>query len=439
MRIAVLGAGRVGVPTAASLARLGHDVVATDIDERRIEALAEGRVPFHEAGLEDLVREGAEAGRLRFTLPPGGALEGARAAFLCVGTPQGEDGSADLSALDAATDTVSRHAQPPVVVAVKSTVPVGTTERLGDRLPQEGFAVAATPEFLREGKAVDDSLRPFRIIVGSEEPEALAVMREIYAPLIRIGIPWMETDPATAEVAKHACNAFLAMKISYVNALARVCDAAGADVATVTEAMGVDERIGPAYLQAGLGYGGYCLPKDVRAFERAAAGLGYDFVLLREVERLNEEAVDAVVGKIRSALGDLAGRRVALLGLAFKPGTDNVTAAPALALADRLIAAGAAVVGYDPQAAEAARAVMPELELAGDPYEALEGAHCSVLCTEWEELLGLDPDRVVEAMAAPVVVDGRNALDEEALTKAGATYIPTGRRPSGRDPGAARG
>jgi UDPglucose 6-dehydrogenase len=427
MRIAVIGAGRVGVPTAASLARLGHEVAATDIDPGRIEALAAGRVPFHEAGLEDLVREGAEAGRLRFTPRAEEALGEAGAAFLCVGTPPGEDGSADLSALQDAADQVARHAEPPMLVTIKSTVPVGTADRLRDALPERGFSVAANPEFLREGKAVHDSLRPFRIIVGSDDPEAMAIMREIYAPLIRIGIPWIETDPRTAEVAKHACNAFLALKISYVNALARVCEAAGADVATVTESMGVDERIGPAYLQAGLGFGGYCLPKDVRAFERAAAELGYDFALLREVERLNEEAVEAVVDKIRSAVGDPAGRRVALLGLAFKPGTDNVTAAPALALADSLVAAGADVVGYDPQVGDAARAILPELALAGDPYEALQDAHCAVLCTEWEELLALDPERVRAAMATPVVVDGRNALDEDALVKAGVTYVPTGR------------
>lgn len=426
MRIAVFGAGRVGVPTAAALARLGHDVTATDIDGGRIEALAGGRVPFHEPGLEELVREGADAGRLRFVAGAREALEGARAAFLCVGTPSGEDGSADLSALDAAAEDVAHHAGPPLLLAVKSTVPVGTAERLADRLPQ-GFTVAATPEFLREGKAVEDSLRPFRIIVGSDDPEALVLMREIYAPLIQIGIPWMETDPGTAEVAKHACNAFLAMKISYVNALARVCEAAGADVQTVTAAMGVDERIGPSYLHAGLGYGGYCLPKDVRAFERAAGGLGYDFALLREVERINAEAVEVAADRVREALGGLDGHRVALLGLAFKPGTDNVTAAPALALATRLLEAGATVVGYDPQAGEAARSALPGLEVVHDPYAALERAECAVLCTEWEELLALDPDRIVEAMAQPVVLDGRNALDEAALAKARIRYMPLGR------------
>jgi UDPglucose 6-dehydrogenase len=426
MRIAVFGAGRVGAPTAASLARLGHDVMATDVDRGRIGSLEGGTVPFHEPGLEDLVHEGQQSGRLSFTADPRVAVAEAGAIFLCVGTPPREDGSADLTALEDAADTVARHAARPLVVAIKSTVPVGTADRLADRLPEVGFWVASNPEFLREGKAVEDALRPFRIIVGSDEGEALAVMREVYAPLIRIGIPWIETDSRTAEVAKHACNAFLALKVSYVNSLARVCEAAGADVRTVTEAMAADERIGSAYLQAGLGYGGYCLPKDVGAFERAAEAAGYDFGLLREVARVNADAVQAVAARLRDAVGDLSGRRVALLGLAFKPGTDNVTSAPALALARLLLRGGAEIVGYDPQAGEGARAQVPELELASDPYAALSGAHCAVLCTEWEELLGLDPGRIAEAMASPVVVDGRNALDGEPLIKAGIRYVPTG-------------
>jgi UDPglucose 6-dehydrogenase len=426
VRIAVFGAGRVGVPTAASLARLGHEVAVVDVDPDRVDALSRGDVPFHEPGLEDLVREGVEAGRLAFTVEAGSALTGSGAVFLCVGTPPRDDGSADLAALEAAAGTVSEDAHPPLVVVIKSTVPVGTAERLESGLG-EGFTVVANPEFLREGKAVDDSLRPFRIIVGTEDPEARALMREIYAPLIRIGIPWIETDPRTAEIAKHACNSFLALKISYVNALARVSEAAGADVRTVTEAMGMDERIGPSYLGPGLGYGGYCLPKDVRAFERASAELGYDFALLREVDRLNAEAVEAALDKVTTALGSVAGKRIALLGLAFKPGTDNVTSAPALALAHLLLTAGARVVAYDPHAGPAAAAALPDLEIAPDPYAALEGASCAVLCTEWEELLALDPDRILGAMATPVVVDGRNALDGQALGKAGVRYVPTGR------------
>jgi UDPglucose 6-dehydrogenase len=408
-------------------------VTVTDVDVGRIQALSEGTVPFHEAGLEDLVREGREAARLSFTAELARALEGAAAVFLCVGTPPGPDGSADLSTLDAAAQGVAREAWPGVTLVVKSTVPVGTADRLAQRLASGGSGppVVANPEFLREGKAVEDALHPFRIIVGSGDPNALALMREIYDPLIRVGIPWIETDSRTAEVSKHACNAFLALKISYVNALARVCEAAGADVRVVTEAMGTDERIGAAYLAAGIGYGGSCLPKDVRAFERSSIELGYGFELLREVERLNIEAVEAAFAKVLRAVGRLPGARVALLGLAFKPGTDNVIGAPALALAARLLEAGAEVAGYDPKAGATALARVPGLDLAADPYAALEGARAAVLCTEWEELLALEPAKMREAMAEPVVVDGRNALDGPALRRAGFTYIPTGGPPLG--------
>jgi UDPglucose 6-dehydrogenase len=433
MRVAVVGSGRVGVPTAASLARIGHHVVAADVDQARIEALAGGSVPFHEAGLEELVREGLDSGRLRFTSRLAEALDGARAAFVCVGTPPASDDTADLGALDQAIHDMAPMAGDPFTVVIKSTVPVGTADRvaaaLSDLRAGAKVGVVANPEFLREGRAVEDALRPVRIIVGTDDPEGRALLREIYAPLIRIGIPWIETDSRSAEVAKHACNAFLALKVSYVNALARVCEAAGADVRTVTEVMGADERIGPAYLQAGLGFGGYCLPKDVRAFERSAAALGYEFGLLREVDRVNTEAVDAAYAKVSRAVGELAGARVTLLGLSFKPGTDNVTAAPALALARRLLDRGARVAAYDPHAAGAATAVEPRLEVAGDAYEALRGADCAVLCTEWEELLGLDPERMRRAMAVPTVVDGRNALDGELLAKAGFTYLPVGRPP----------
>jgi UDPglucose 6-dehydrogenase len=274
---------------------------------------------------------------------------------------------------------------------------------------------------------VEDALQPLRIIAGTEDAEARDVIRTVYARLVDAGTPYIETDTRTAEVAKHACNAFLALKVSYVNALARVCELAGANVGTVTTAMAADERIGAAYLEAGLGFGGYCLPKDLRAFERAAAALGYDFGLLREVDRVNDEAVDAAFSMIEVALDGVRGRRVALLGLAFKPGTDNVIASPALALARRLAAAGATVSGYDPQAGANAKAEVAEVEVAGDPYAALEGAECAVLCTGWQELSALDPDRMREVMAEPVVVDGRNVLDGEALAKAGFRYLPMGR------------
>ncbi|MGH2676128.1 MAG: UDP-glucose dehydrogenase family protein, partial [Actinomycetota bacterium] len=285
------------------------------------------------------------------------------------------------------------------------------------------------PEFLREGSAVEDSLHPDRILVGGDSAQALAVMRELYAPLVEAGSEWIETDLRTAELAKHASNAFLALKISFANALARLCEAAGADVEAVTEIMGADPRIGRAHLRAGMGYGGYCFPKDLQAFERLADRLGYDFPILREVARINEEAVEATYHKIEEALWNLEGKRIALLGLAFKAGTDDVRLAPALALADGLLSAGAVVIGYDPQAGANAKAEVPGLEVATDLYEALEGAHCAVVCTEWQEIADLDLGRAREAMALPIVVDGRNVFEPADMAAHGFTYLPTGRPP----------
>lgn len=434
MKIGIIGAGHVGLPTAAALAHLGHDVTAADADREKIQVLAGGSVPFYEPGLEDLVREEREAGRLRFTEDPARALPGVRVAFLCVGTPPTASGDANLSAIERSAELVARHATGPVVVVEKSTVPAGTAERVADTMvrhrPDGEFAVVSNPEFLREGSAVEDSLRPQRILVGSDSAEALATMREVYAPLVEAGARWIETDLRTAELAKHASNAFLALKVSFANALARICEAAEADVEAVTEVMGADPRIGRAHLHAGLGYGGYCFPKDLQAFERLAARLGYDFPILREVVRINEEAIEATFRKVEDAVWNLEGKRVALLGLAFKPGTDDVRFAPALILAERLLGAGAQPVGYDPQAGTTAKAEVPGLDVAPDPYGALEGAHCAVVCTEWEELRELDLDRVRSAMAVPVIVDGRNVFEPAAMRRAGFTYVSTGRPPA---------
>jgi UDPglucose 6-dehydrogenase len=433
VRLAVFGAGRVGVPTAASLASTGHQVAVTDTNLDRLDRLGRGIVPFHEPGLDDLVRRGLEEGRLRFVADPAEAATETEAAFVCVGTPTTPEGATDLEAVEGAAEAIGRAATSPIIVVVKSTVPPGTGDRVAallDRLGVEA-AVVSNPEFLREGKAVEDSIRPLRVLVGTDGPEAAATMRRMYRPLIEDGVPYVETDRRTAELAKHACNAFLALKVSYMNALARVCETAGGDVTVVAETMGVDPRIGPAYLAAGLGYGGYCLPKDLRAFEWAAGEFGYQFGLLHEVERINQEAVEAVLRKIHRALGAVAGARVALLGLAFKPGTDNVTAAPALTLARRLLEDGAVVAGYDPQAGAHAKSELPEMEVAGDPYGTLEGADCAVICTEWPEFLELDLDRARALMRTPVLVDGRNQLDPDTVAAAGFTYLPTGRPPAG--------
>jgi UDPglucose 6-dehydrogenase len=313
----------------------------------------------------------------------------------------------------------------------KSTVPAGTGDRLAVALTRERpdlpIEMVSNPEFLREGNAVKDALHPDRILIGATTEAALFAMRRVYAQLIERGIRLIETDIRTAELAKHACNAFLALKISYANALARLCERADADVQAVAEVMGTDPRIGRAFLDAGLGYGGYCFPKDLAAFERLAERLGYEFPLLAQVGRINDEAVATAANKVEEAVRNLEGKRVVLLGLAFKPGTDDVRFSPALELARRLIKRGAQVVGHDPRAQGNAMAELPGLESAADPYSAAADAHCLVVCTEWDEFRDLDLARLRAAMEYPVVVDARNLFDIETMRAAGFTYYPTGR------------
>jgi UDPglucose 6-dehydrogenase len=431
MRIGIIGTGHVGLPTAGALAHIGHEVVATDDDREKIAILLDGGVPYYEPSLDELLRDGVQAGRLSFTPDAAEAIDGSRVVFICVGTPARATGEANLLAVERSTEIVARSSAGPVVIAEKSTVPAGTADRIAERMahlrPDGDFALVSNPEFLREGSAVRDSLRPDRILVGSDSTDALTTMRELYEPMIETGARWIQTDLRTAELAKHACNAFLAMKVSFANAMARICEAAGADVVAVTDIMGADPRIGPGHLRAGLGYGGSCFPKDLMAFRRLTQRLGYEFPLLGEIADINDEAVDAAFRKVQEALWNLEEKRIVLLGLAFKAGTDDVRFSPALALARRLSEAGGHVVGYDPEAATTAKAEIPELEIAGDVYTALTGAHCAVVCTEWDEFTGLDPARVREVMAFPVVVDGRNLLDGQAMAAAGITYLPTGR------------
>lgn len=433
MRTVVVGTGHVGLVTCAMLAELGHEVVGTDTDTEKLAGLQRGAMPFHEPGLPELVAEHAASGRLRFTTDAADAYAGADVVFMCVSTPPRSTGEANLLAVEQAARLAAQHADGRTVFVEKSTVPAGTAQRVRRTLLRERgprtteLEVVSNPEFLREGSAVQDSLRPDRVLIGAESPWAFAVMRELYAPMIREGIPFIETDINTAELAKHACNAFLALKVSYANALARICERAGGDVVAVSQVMGADPRIGPAFLSAGLGYGGACFPKDLQAFERLAAGLHYDFPLLREIARINEEALDATLEKIREALWNLEGKRVALLGLAFKPGTDDVRLSPALALAGRLAKEGAVVVGYDPEASSTAKDEMPALEFAPGPYEAAEDAHCLVLCTEWPEFRSLDLARLKDSMRYPLVVDGRNLFDPAEMAANGFSYYPVGR------------
>lgn len=415
------------------MAKLGHDVVGNDLDEEKV-AMLRRRVPwFYEPGLQELLDETMESGALSFTTDSAEAISGADVVFICVGTPPRASGEANLIAVEQVARDVARHGRTDVVVVEKSTVPAGTAQRVKRTLAREraDFAgsaeVVSNPEFLKEGTAVEDSLHPDRILIGAESAKAFARMRELYGPLIDGGTKIIETDIATAELAKHACNAFLALKISYANALSRLCERSGGDVVAVAEVMGSDERIGRPFLNAGLGYGGYCFPKDIQAFERLAARVGAEFPLLREVARINDQAVESAADKVIEALWNVEGKKIALLGLAFKPGTDDVRSAPALALARLLLREGAHVVGYDPQGGSNAKAELPELEVCHDMYDALHDAHCMVLCTEWDEFRTLDLEKLHSLMAYPVVIDGRNLFDPHEMKSAGFSYYPTGR------------
>lgn len=431
MRIGVVGVGHVGLVTAAWLASLEHEVVAMDLDTAKIELLRSGKIPFHEPELDDLMAAQVASGRLRFTSEASEAVRDAAVVFICVGRPSTPAGDPSLTAVEAVGREVAQHASPGVVIVEKSTVPPGTADRLRLTIARErpglSFSVAANPEFLSEGRAVRDTLEPDRIVVGSDDEAGSAAMRELYRPLVESGVALIETDVRTAELAKLASNAFLATKISFANALARVAELTGADVVRLAEVLGADRRIGAAFLGAGLGYGGYCLPKDTQTLGRISERAGYDFALLREVSRVNEEAVSAVAAKVEEAVWNLEGKRIAILGLAFKPGTDDVRTAPALALARRFASEGAVVVGHDPMASAEARAAVPELETVEDPWEAIAGAHCVVICTEWPEYRDLDVDRLREEAAYPIVVDGRNVLDPDRAEAAGLTYLSVGR------------
>ncbi|MGH7541610.1 MAG: UDP-glucose dehydrogenase family protein [Gemmatimonadota bacterium] len=433
MSVGVIGTGHVGLITCLSMAEVGHRVVGIDAVTAKIEALLEGRMPFHEPGGQDLLDQQLASGRLKFTSETADAVSSADVVFICVGTPARASGEANLVAVERAARDIARAATGPLLIVEKSTVPAGTSAQLERMVAHERpdltgtLDVASNPEFLREGRALHDARHPDRILVGARSPKAFETMRRLYRPFLDEGVPLIETDIASAELAKHASNAFLALKISYVNALARICEVSGADIEAVARVMGADPRIGPEFLRAGLGFGGYCFPKDLSAFERVSEGLGYRFPMLAEVGRINDEAIDAAVSKIRDVVWNLDGKRVALLGLAFKPDTDDVRFSPALTLARRLVAEGAVVVGFDPVAGAAAREEIPELELAPDPYGAAEGASCVVVCTAWEEFRGLDLGKLGERMAARNLVDGRNLFDAAAAAAAGVTYRAMGR------------
>lgn len=434
--MSVIGCGYLGAVHAAAMASLGHDVVGIDVDEGKVADLTAGAAPFFEPGLAELLAEGVRSGRLRFAADPAAAA-GAEVHFLAVGTPQSASGpAADLRFVDAAIDGLLPHLRPGAVVAGKSTVPVGTAARLARRIAETGATLAWNPEFLREGWAVHDTLRPDRLVVGAEDtPQGAAavdLLRRVYAAAIDAGAPFLVTDLATAELVKGAANAFLATKISFINAMAEIAEAAGADVTLLAEALGHDSRIGRRYLGSGIGFGGGCLPKDIRAFAARAEELGRGEAVgfLHEVDAINLRRRDRAVRLVVDALGGLVfGRRIAVLGAAFKPFSDDVRDSPALEVAVRLRGLGADVVVTDPAAIENARARHPQLGYASSRDEALRDADAVVVVTEWDEYRReLHPQHAGGLVRGRIVIDGRNCLDADAWRAAGWTYHGMGRR-----------
>jgi len=422
--IGVIGTGYVGLVTAAGFAELGSQVYCVDIDADKVARLERGEIPIYEPGLEEMVARNRE--RLHFSTTLDGALEHARLLFVAVGTPPTYSGDADLSAVYAVVDAMpssDRHA-----LIMKSTVPVGTGRNIRRAFEARGkadFRYVSCPEFLKEGSAVSDFLHPDRVVVGDEGDWAGDAVVDLYAPL---DAPLVRTDIASAEMVKLASNAFLATKISFINEIANVCEETGSNVLEVARGMGLDDRIGPRFLQAGIGFGGSCFPKDVSALKQLAGNSGYHFQLLNAVIEVNELQKRRVIGKLLKHLGTLVGKDIALLGLAFKPETDDMREASSLVLAARLLADGASVRAYDPIAEEEARTLMPGVGFADGALEVVEGADAVVLVTEWKEFRQLDWDAVAQRMAGDLVVDGRNSLDPEAVRDAGLSYEGIGIR-----------
>ncbi len=435
MKIAVIGTGYVGLVTGTCFAESGHQVVCVDKDPRKIEILEAGGLPIYEPGLDELVRRNARDGRLHFTTRIAEAVPGAEVVFIAVGTPPGEDGSADLSHVVGAAEEIGRALTGYAVVVNKSTVPVGSADKVMAvirAVTSQPFDVASNPEFLKEGAAVEDFTRPDRVVVGASSERARAVMGELYAPFVRAEQPILFMDTRSAELTKYAANAMLATRISFMNDVAALCERLGADVDAVRRGMGSDRRIGFPFLFPGVGYGGSCFPKDVRAMLSMGRGVGLDFDLLRAVERVNEQQKQLLLAKAQKHFGSLAGKQFAVWGLAFKPRTDDMREAPSITLIEGLTGAGATVRAHDPVAAGTARkALGPHVSIADDAYAAAEGADALFLVTEWSEFRMPDLEKLRRVMRQPVLFDGRNVWDAGRARAAGFTYYGVGRGAKG--------
>jgi UDPglucose 6-dehydrogenase len=432
VRIGVVGTGYVGLVTGACLAELGHEVCCVDRDATRIALLDAGGCPLYEPGLEDVISRNHAAGRLRFSTEVGEAVARRSVVFIAVGTPQGPGGEADLGAVEAAAREIGEHLDHFAVIAIKSTVPVGTGEAVAALLAESGsgteHAVISNPEFLREGCAIKDFMAPDRIVVGTANLRARAVMGEVYRPLTSNGVRLVLTDTRTSELIKYASNAFLAVKISYINEIADLCEDLGADAARVAEGMGLDARIGSRFLQPGPGYGGSCFPKDTQALLATGRAVGAPLRVVAAAEAANAERKRLLCARIAAVAGDLAGKTVGVLGLAFKAGTDDIRDAAALVLIPDLQLRGARVRAFDPQAMQAARGLLPSVTFCADAYSAAEEADAVVILTEWPEFRALDLSRLRKAARRPLLIDFRNLFSPEAMSGSGLDYVSVGRR-----------
>ncbi len=432
MQIAVVGTGYVGLVTGAGLADFGNDVTCVDIDVKKIDALRHGQIPIYEPGLDQLVAKNVKEGRLSFTTDLPAAIRVARAIFIAVGTPPRPDGSADLRYVESVAKSIAEHMNGPKLIVTKSTVPIGTGRMIEKILAEKGNghrgSVVSNPEFLREGSAIEDFMRPDRVVIGASDSESADLMKEIYAPLHSLEIPFVVTNVESSELIKYASNGFLATKITFINEIAQICERVGGDVQDVARGMGLDSRIGPKFLQAGPGFGGSCFPKDTSAMADIARRYGYEFQIMEAVLRVNDDIKQRMITKIvEAAGGSVKGKTVALLGLAFKPETDDMRDSPAIPIIKGLQKRGATVRAYDPQAIENCRSIFEDVAYCEDAYATAKGADILVIATEWNEFRALNLDRIKKDMRQSLMVDLRNVYDPKRVRALGFSYTSIGR------------
>ena len=430
MKIGVIGTGYVGLTSGTCLAELGNDVICVDIDKEKIDKLNNGKIPIYEPGLKELVERNTKENRLKFTTDIKEAIKSSEIIFICVGTPPKNNGEADLSYVEDVAREIAEHMESYKVIVEKSTVPVETGEKVAETIKLNNthdveFDVVSNPEFLREGSAVNDTFNPDRIVIGANSEKAVEIMKKLYEP---IKAPLIVTDIRSAEIIKHASNSFLATKISFINAIANICEKTGADIEKIAEGMGYDKRIGKSFLNAGIGYGGFCFPKDSAAFIRIAEKYGYDFKLLKDVQEINEKQKEFFIKKIEKAMWNLKDKKIGVLGLAFKSNTDDMRFAPSIDIINHLQEEGAKIKAYDPEAMENSKKLLKDIEYCKDPYEAAENAEALLILTEWNEFKELDLDKIKNLMKTKLIIDGRNIYNPEEMKKLDFKYISIGRK-----------